>query len=74
MENPVLIFGAGDLGLKALDIFKKNNVMVYGFLDDRPELQGKEFGDVSVLGEKGWLKLSPRITNRCLLMPSMNRR
>ncbi|WP_109673013.1 acetyltransferase [Dyadobacter jejuensis] len=49
MENPVLIFGAGDLGLKALDIFKKNNVMVYGFLDDRQELQGKEFGDVSVL-------------------------
>lgn len=50
MENPVLIFGAGDLGLKALDIFKKNNVLVYGFLDDREELQGKEFGDVSVLG------------------------
>jgi len=51
MENPVLIFGAGDLGMQALDIFRRNNVLVYGFLDDHTELQGKEFGDVSVLGE-----------------------
>ncbi|TLV00266.1 acetyltransferase [Dyadobacter luticola] len=50
MENPVLIFGAGDLGLQALDIFRRNNVLVYGFLDDHTELQGKEFGEVSVLG------------------------
>lgn len=50
MENPVLIFGAGALGMQALDIFRKNNVLVYGFLDDNKELHGKEFGDVSVLG------------------------
>ncbi|MCF2489838.1 acetyltransferase [Dyadobacter sp. CY347] len=50
MENPVLIFGAGDLGVQALDIFKRNNVLVYGLLDDHKELHGKEFGDVSVLG------------------------
>ncbi|CAG5012873.1 GDP-perosamine N-acetyltransferase [Dyadobacter sp. CECT 9275] len=50
MENPVLIIGAGDLGMKALDIFKRNNVLVYGLLDDREDLQGKEFGEVSVLG------------------------
>jgi sugar O-acyltransferase (sialic acid O-acetyltransferase NeuD family) len=51
MENPVLIFGAGDLGMQALDIFRRNNVLVYGLLDDHKELHGKEFGDVSVLGE-----------------------
>lgn len=51
MENPVLIFGAGDLGMQALDIFRRNNVLVYGLLDDHKELHGKEFGDVSVLGD-----------------------
>ena len=50
MENPVLIFGAGDLGVQALDIFRRNQVLVYGLLDDKKELQGQEYGDVSVLG------------------------
>ncbi|MCE7068989.1 acetyltransferase [Dyadobacter sp. CY327] len=60
MENPVLIFGAGDLGVQALDIFKRNNVLVYGLLDDHKELHGKEFGDVSVLGntdDSGFLSI-----------------
>ncbi|GAB4035548.1 acetyltransferase [Spirosoma gilvum] len=60
MENPVLIFGAGSLGVTALDLFQRNNVVVYGLLDDNKELHGKEFGDVSVLGETdddGFLKL-----------------
>ncbi len=51
MENPVLIFGAGDLGVQALDIFKRNKVLVYGLLDDRKELHGQEYGDATVLGE-----------------------
>lgn len=60
MENPVLIFGAGSLGLTALDLFQRNNVVVYGLLDDNKDLHGKAFGDVSVLGETdddGYLKL-----------------
>ncbi|AUD03097.1 acetyltransferase [Spirosoma pollinicola] len=60
MENPVLIFGAGSLGLTALDLFQRNSVVVYGLLDDNKELHGKEFSDVSVLGETdddGFLKL-----------------
>ncbi|WP_080238129.1 acetyltransferase [Spirosoma rigui] len=59
MENPVLIFGAGNLGLTALDLFQRNNVVVYGLLDDDKSLHGTEFGDVSVLGETdddGFLK------------------
>ncbi|WP_439582489.1 acetyltransferase [Dyadobacter bucti] len=51
MENPVLIFGAGDLGVQALDIFRRNNVLVYGLLDDHKELHGKQYGEVSVLGD-----------------------
>lgn len=60
MENPVLIFGAGSLGMTALDIFQRNTVVIYGLLDDNKELHGKEFSDVSVLGETdndGFLKL-----------------
>lgn len=60
MENPVLILGAGSLGLTALDLFQRNNVVVYGLLDDNKDLHGKEFSDVSVLGETdddGYLKL-----------------
>lgn len=60
MENPVLIFGAGNLGLTVLDLFQRNNVVVYGLLDDNKALHGKQFNDVSVLGETdddGYLKL-----------------
>lgn len=60
-----MIFGAGSLGVAALDIFQRNNVVVYGLLDDKKELHGKEFGDVSVLGDTdddGFLKL---IGNKC---------
>ena len=60
MENPVLIFGAGSLGLTALDLFQRNKVVVYGLLDDDKALHGKEFGEVTVLGETdddGFLKL-----------------
>lgn len=60
MENPVLIFGAGNLGVTALDLFQRNQVVVYGLLDDNKELHGKEFGDISVLGDTdddGYLKL-----------------
>jgi sugar O-acyltransferase (sialic acid O-acetyltransferase NeuD family) len=60
MENPVIIFGAGATGLVAFDIFKKNGVVVYGFLDDDSKLQGTEIDDVTVLGstdDDGFLKL-----------------
>ncbi|AYQ31092.1 acetyltransferase [Runella sp. SP2] len=60
MENPVLIFGAKGLGLVALDIFQRNNVVVYGLLDDDADLHGTEIGEYSVLGatdDDGFLKL-----------------
>lgn len=65
MENPVLIFGAGTMGRQALDIFQRNNVVVFGFLDDNKELHGTEIGDVTVLGDTddgGFLKI---IGNKC---------
>lgn len=60
MENPIVIFGAGALGHQVYDIFRNNNVLVYGFLDDDKELQGTEIGEVSVLGDTddgGFLKV-----------------
>lgn len=60
MENPVVIFGAKGLGRVALDIFKSNEVVIYGFLDDDKQLHNTEILDVSVLGstdDDGFLKL-----------------
>jgi len=60
MEQPVLVFGADGLGKVALEIFQSNDIVVYGFLDDDPELLGTSIGEVPVLGstdDQGFLKL-----------------
>jgi sugar O-acyltransferase (sialic acid O-acetyltransferase NeuD family) len=60
MENPVIILGAGGLGLVALDIFQSNEIVVYCFLDDNEALHGKEIHEISVMGstdDDGYLKL-----------------
>lgn len=60
MENPVIILGAGNLGKVALDIFNRNNVIVYGFLDENEALHNTEIGEVAILGspdDEGYTKL-----------------
>ncbi|MDZ7900659.1 MAG: acetyltransferase [Arcicella sp.] len=60
MENPVIIFGANGLGAVALDIFKRNEVVVYAFLDDKTELHNTLIDDVVVMGttdDEGFTKL-----------------
>lgn len=60
MEKPVIIFGAKGVGHAALEIFKSNGVVVYGFLDDAADLHGTEIDDVPVLGktdDHGFIKL-----------------
>ncbi|MES2518336.1 MAG: acetyltransferase [Bacteroidota bacterium] len=60
MQNPVIIFGANGLGAVALDIFKRNNVVVYSFLDDNKELHSTEIDDIAILGstdDEGFTKL-----------------
>lgn len=59
MDKPVMIFGASGIGMAAYEIFKSHNLMIYGFLDDRDELHGKEIDEVVVLGstdDDGYLK------------------
>ncbi len=60
MDKPVIIFGAKGIAKSALEIFKSNQVVVYGFLDDDKETHNTEIDDVSVLGspdDHGFLKL-----------------
>lgn len=55
-----MIFGAGSIGNQVYDIFRRNGVLIYGFLDDNKELQGKEIGEASILGDTddgGFLKV-----------------
>ncbi len=60
MKKPVIIFGAKGLAKAALEIFKSNGIVVYGFLDDDSTLHGQEIDDVSILGrtdDHGFIKL-----------------
>ncbi|HEY9116716.1 MAG TPA: acetyltransferase [Roseivirga sp.] len=60
MDNPVIIFGANELGRAAVEIFESNDIIVYGFLDDKEELHGQSIGELSILGrtdDDGFLKL-----------------
>ncbi|HSI89986.1 MAG TPA: acetyltransferase [Adhaeribacter sp.] len=60
MENPVIILGAQQTGINALDIFNSNNVVVYCFLDDDAQLHQTEIHNVPVLGstdEDEYLKI-----------------
>ena len=50
MNKPVIILGASNLGKAVLEIFKSNDVMVYGFLDDDKKLHGSEIEESTVLG------------------------
>ncbi|UII29046.1 acetyltransferase [Fulvivirga maritima] len=59
MKNPVMIFGANNMGRAARDIFDSNEIMIYGFLDDDAKLHGTEMDEISVLGatyDDGFLK------------------
>jgi sugar O-acyltransferase (sialic acid O-acetyltransferase NeuD family) len=50
MNKPVIILCATELGKAVLEIFKSNDVVVYGILDDNKKLHGKEIEDISILG------------------------
>ena len=50
MEKPVIVFGAKGIGKVALEIFSRNDVIVYCFLDEDKAMHGKEIGDVPIIG------------------------
>ena len=54
-----MIFGASGIGMAAYEIFRSHDLIVFGFLDDRKEMHGKEIDEVLVLGntdDDGFLK------------------
>ena len=51
MNKPIIILGAGSIGKSAMEAFQSNDVLVYGFLDDDSSIQGKEIGEVEVMGK-----------------------
>jgi sugar O-acyltransferase (sialic acid O-acetyltransferase NeuD family) len=51
MNKPIIILGAGSIGKSAMEAFISNDVVVYGFLDDKASLQGKEIGEAEVMGK-----------------------
>ena len=60
MDKPVIIIGAKGIAIAALQIFKSNGIVVYGFLDDDSKTHGTEIATVPVLGktdDHGFLKL-----------------
>lgn len=60
MQDPVLIFGAGNTGKTVIDIFNLNEVLVYGLLDDNEKLHNSEISEIVVLGntdDNGFLKI-----------------
>jgi sugar O-acyltransferase (sialic acid O-acetyltransferase NeuD family) len=50
MEKPLMIIGTSDLGKAVLDIFKSNEVLVYGFLDTDASKHKTEINEVPILG------------------------
>lgn len=59
MEDPVIIFGANNLGKAAKEIFESHGIVIYGFLDDNEKLHGQEIDEAAVLGsttDDGYLK------------------
>jgi len=50
MKKPVIILGARNLGKVALDILQRNDIVVYGFLDDDQAQWEKTIDHIPVLG------------------------
>ncbi|MEQ8240979.1 MAG: acetyltransferase [Cyclobacteriaceae bacterium] len=60
MNKPVIILGSKGIAKAAYEIFKSNQIIVYGFLDDDKTVHGNEIDEVTILGDTedhGFLKL-----------------
>ncbi len=51
MEKPVIIFGTGAIGRTALEIFKSNGVLVFGFLDEHYSDKVEDIEEIPILGD-----------------------
>lgn len=65
MANPVIILGARRLGRVVLDILQRSSIVVYGFLDDDPNLWSQTVDHVPVLGDIAERSYWDLIGNEC---------
>jgi sugar O-acyltransferase (sialic acid O-acetyltransferase NeuD family) len=65
MDKPVIIFGAKGIASAALEIFKSNDVIVYGFLDEDKSLHNTEIQDIPVLGDPNDHGFTKLIGQKC---------
>jgi len=65
MSKPVIIVCATNLGKAVMEVFKSNDVVVYGFLDDDQKLHGKEIEEVTVLGSTDGAEYKKLIGKSC---------
>lgn len=63
--NPVIIFGAKELGLMALEIFQSNDVVVYCFLDDDKKTHQTEYNSVVVMSTTDDAEFIKLIGKKC---------
>lgn len=47
---PVIIIGVNPFGLEVAHVFEKNDIVIYGFLDDDPKKKDTSIGEIPVLG------------------------
>ena len=71
MNKPIIILGAGSIGKSAMEAFQSNDVLIYGFLDDDKSLQGKEIGEVEVMGNLEDQTYLSVIGNECEVFVAM---
>jgi len=65
MQQGIIIFGVCQLTKGALDIFSKNDLMVYGILDDDKKLHHKEICGVPILGTTDDASLLDLLNDTC---------
>lgn len=65
MHSSVIIFGACHLTRDAIDIFQKNNITVYGILDDNTKWHHKEIMDIAILGATNHPKFLALLDGDC---------
>ena len=56
-QLPLIIYGAGIVGQKALEMFEKCDVKVHGFIDKNEDLQNNGFNGYAVISPKSFEKM-----------------
>lgn len=65
MQEGIIVFGVCDLTKGSLDIFQKNNVIVYGILEDDSKWHHTTIHNIPVLGSTNNMQFLELLQDRC---------